>query len=90
MRKKYWHFIKLMGRSASHIALECALQTHPNLALISEEVEAQQRTLREIVEEIATLVKKRAEAKKDFGIVLSARRAHRIYSRDENDDCRVE
>jgi pyrophosphate--fructose-6-phosphate 1-phosphotransferase len=68
--KKYWHFVKLMGRSASHIALECALQTHPNIALISEEVETKRRTLREIVEEIATLVKKRAEAKKDFGIVL--------------------
>src|SRR5664280_459031 len=68
--KKYWHFIKLMGRSASHIALECALQTHPNVALISEEVEIKKRTLREIVEEIATLVKNRAEAKKDFGIVL--------------------
>ena len=68
--KKYWHFIKLMGRSASHIALECALQTHPNLAFISEEVEAAQRTLRDIVEEVATLVRQRAEAKKDFGIVL--------------------
>jgi diphosphate-dependent phosphofructokinase len=68
--KKYWHFIKLMGRSASHIALECALQTHPNVALISEEVEAKKKTLREVVEEIATVIKKRAEAKKDFGIVL--------------------
>ena len=54
--KKYWHFIKLMGRSASHIALECALQTHPNIAIISEEVETKKRTLREIVEEIATVV----------------------------------
>ncbi len=68
--KKYWHFIKLMGRSASHIALECALQTHPNIALISEEVEAKKMTLRQIVEDIAVVVKKRAEAKKDFGIVL--------------------
>ncbi len=68
--KKYWHFIKLMGRSASHIALECALQTHPNIALISEEVEAKKMTLREVVEEIASVIKKRAEAKKDFGIVL--------------------
>ena len=68
--KKYWHFIKLMGRSASHIALECALQTHPNIALISEEVENKKMTLREIVEEIAVVVKKRAEAKKDFGIAL--------------------
>ena len=68
--KKYWHFIKLMGRSASHIALECALQTHPNIALISEEVEAKKKTLREIVEEIAIVVKKRSEVKKDFGIAL--------------------
>src|ERR1035437_2310298 len=60
--KKYWHFIRLMGRSASHITLECALQTHPNFALISEEVEIKKRTLREIVEEIATLVKNRAAA----------------------------
>jgi len=68
--KKYWHFIKLMGRSASHIALECALQTHPNIALISEEVEAKKMTLRQIVEDIAKVVRQRAEAKKDFGIVL--------------------
>jgi pyrophosphate--fructose-6-phosphate 1-phosphotransferase len=68
--KKYWHFIKLMGRSASHIALECALKTHPNYTIISEEVAAKKRTLREIVEEIATLVKKRAAASKNFGIVL--------------------
>lgn len=68
--KKYWHFIKLMGRSASHIALECALQTHPNVALISEEVETKKMTLRQIVEDIATVIKKRAESKKDFGIVL--------------------
>jgi pyrophosphate--fructose-6-phosphate 1-phosphotransferase len=68
--KKYWHFIKLMGRSASHIALECALLTHPNVALISEEVEAKRLTLRAIVEQIATVVKRRADAGKNFGIVL--------------------
>ncbi len=51
--KKYWHFIKLMGRSASHICLECALQTQPNFAIISEEVQAKQKTLKEIVKEIA-------------------------------------
>jgi len=68
--KKYWHFIKLMGRSASHIALEAALQTHPNVALISEEVAAKQLTLRSIVESIATVVQKRAAAGKNFGVVL--------------------
>jgi pyrophosphate--fructose-6-phosphate 1-phosphotransferase len=68
--KKYWHFIKLMGRSASHIALECALQTHPNYTLISEEVEAKGKTLRQIVQEIATLVQRRSELGKNFGTVL--------------------
>jgi len=68
--KKYWHFIKLMGRSASHIALEATLQTHPNYSIISEEIAEKKRTLREIVDEIATLVKKRADAGKNFGIVL--------------------
>jgi diphosphate-dependent phosphofructokinase len=68
--KKYWHFIKLMGRSASHIALECALKTHPNVAIISEEVAEKKKTMRELVLEVATVVKKRAEAKKNFGIVL--------------------
>jgi pyrophosphate--fructose-6-phosphate 1-phosphotransferase len=68
--KKYWHFIKLMGRSASHIALECALRTHPNITLISEEVAEKKKTLKEIIHEIATIVKKRAEAGKEFGVVL--------------------
>jgi diphosphate-dependent phosphofructokinase len=68
--KKYWHFIKLMGRSASHIALECALQTHPNIALISEEVQSKRMTLRSIVESIATTIQQRAAAGKHFGIVL--------------------
>ncbi|NIZ18625.1 diphosphate--fructose-6-phosphate 1-phosphotransferase [Entomospira culicis] len=68
--RKYWHFIKLMGRSASHIALECALQTRPNVTLISEEVEAKQMTLADVVQEIAHSVMKRAEKGWNFGIVL--------------------
>ena len=68
--KKYWHFIKLMGRSASHIALECALQTQPNICLISEEVEKNKTSLGEIVEEICASIIKRAENKENFGIVF--------------------
>lgn len=68
--RKYWHFIKLMGRSASHIALETALQTQPNMCIISEEVEAKQQSLDNIVTEIASVVAKRAEMGMDFGTVL--------------------
>ena len=68
--KKYWHFIKLMGRSASHIALECALQTQPNIAIISEEVAAKKMTLGQIVEEIALVVAARAAAGMNFGVAL--------------------
>ena len=68
--KKYWHFIKLMGRSASHVALEVALQTHPNVALISEEVEEKKMSLSEVVTKIAKVVADRADAGKNFGIVL--------------------
>ena len=68
--RKYWHFIKLMGRSASHIALECALQTQPNICLISEEIEAKDMTLNQIVEQIAAAVAKRAENGNNFGVVL--------------------
>ena len=68
--KKYWHFIKLMGRSASHIALECALQTHPNYCIISEEVEAKNMTLDQIVADLANVVAKRAEKGDNFGTVL--------------------
>jgi len=68
--RKYWHFIKLMGRSASHIALECALQTQPNICLISEEVEAKEQSLDDIITEIATIVAKRAEQGDNFGTVL--------------------
>ncbi len=68
--RKYWHFIKLMGRSASHIALECALQTQPNVCLISEEVEAKEQSLDDIVNYIAGIVAERAAAGKNFGTVL--------------------
>jgi len=68
--KKYWHFIKLMGRSASHITLECALQTHPNIVIIGEEVKAKNMTLQQIVESIAEVVKKRSEEGKNFGVCL--------------------
>jgi len=68
--RKYWHFIKLMGRSASHIALECALQTQPNICIISEEVEAKQQSLDEIVAYIAEAVAYRGKNGKNFGTVL--------------------
>ena len=66
----FWHFIKLMGRSASHIALECALQTQPNYCIISEEVEAKNMTLDAIVADIAGVVAKRAAKGDNFGTVL--------------------
>lgn len=68
--RKYWHFIKLMGRSASHIALECALQTQPNICLISEEIQAKDLTLNDIVEQIAGTVAYRASQGNNFGVVL--------------------
>ncbi len=68
--KKYWHFIKLMGRSASHVTLECALQTQPNITLIGEEVEAKQQTLDDIVTYIAEAVAARAAKGCNFGTVL--------------------
>ena len=68
--KKYWHFIKLMGRSASHIGLECALQTQPNITLISEEVEVKKQTLGQIVEYMAEIVAKRAANGENFGVAL--------------------
>ena len=68
--RKYWHFVKLMGRSASHIALECALQTQPNICLISEEIEAKDMTLNEVVENIAEAVAYRAAQGNNFGVVL--------------------
>lgn len=69
-QKKYYFFIKLMGRSASHIALECALQTHPNLTLIGEEIEAKQLKISDITTLIADLVCHRAELGKDYGVIL--------------------
>ena len=68
--KKYWHFIKLMGRSASHVTLECALKTQPNIALIGEEVEQKNQSLDDIVTYIATVVKNRADKGLNFGIAL--------------------
>jgi diphosphate-dependent phosphofructokinase len=68
--KKYWHFIKLMGRSASHITLECALQTHPNITLIGEEVAAQKKTLKQITDELAAVIAKRADQGLNYGIIL--------------------
>ncbi|MFA6646922.1 MAG: diphosphate--fructose-6-phosphate 1-phosphotransferase [Sphaerochaetaceae bacterium] len=68
--KKYWHFVRLMGRSASHIALECALRTQPNACLIGEEIEANGTELTEIVDYLASIVAKRAEKGRNFGVVL--------------------
>ncbi len=68
--KKYWHFIKLMGRSASHVCLEAALQTQPNITLIGEEVEAKKQSLEEIVSYMANIITARANKGKNFGIAL--------------------
>ena len=68
--RKYWHFIKLMGRSASHIGLEVALQTRPNVALVSEEVEAKKLSLGDIVDGICASVSARADKGENFGVVL--------------------
>ncbi|MCQ2169565.1 MAG: diphosphate--fructose-6-phosphate 1-phosphotransferase [Bacteroidales bacterium] len=68
--RKYWHFIKVMGRSASHIALECALQTQPNVCLISEEIEKKEQSLDDIVKYIADIVAARAAQGNNFGTVI--------------------
>ena len=68
--KKYWHFIKLMGRSASHVTLECALKTQPNIALIGEEVEQKNESLDDIVTYIANVVKNRADQGMNYGVAL--------------------
>ena len=68
--KKYWHFIKIMGRSASHVALEAALQTQPNITLISEEVEAKKMSLESIVNYMTDIIVKRADMGKNFGIAV--------------------
>ena len=68
--KKYWHFIKLMGRSATHVGLEVALQTQPNITMISEEIEAKQMSLKSIVDYMSDVVARRAANGKNFGIAL--------------------
>ena len=68
--KKYWHFIKLMGRSASHIALECALETQPNICLISEEIQEKNMTLDDIVADMAATIAARAEKGDNYGVAL--------------------
>ena len=68
--KKYWHFIKVMGRSASHVALECALETQPNICLISEEVAAKKMSLSQIANYIADSVEKRAANGNNFGVAI--------------------
>ena len=68
--KKYWHFIRLMGRSASHIGLECALQTQPNICIISEEVEAKNLTLNDVVEDLVKVIVARGNAGQNFGTIL--------------------
>lgn len=68
--KKYWHFVKVMGRSASHVALECALETQPNICLISEEVAAKKQSLSEIADYIADAVEKRSANGNDFGVAI--------------------
>lgn len=68
--KKYYHFIRLMGRSASHIALECALLTRPTYSFIGEEVEAKKQTLQELVATLIEVIIKRAEDGKNYGVVL--------------------
>ena len=68
--KKYWHFVKIMGRSASHVALEAALQTQPNITLISEEVEQKKMSLSSIIDYITDIVVRRSEIGKNFGIAV--------------------
>ena len=68
--KKYWHFIKVMGRSASHVALECALQTQPNICLIGEEVAAKKMSLAQITNQIADAVEKRGNNGNNFGVAI--------------------
>ncbi len=68
--KKYWHFVKVMGRSASHVALECALETQPNICLIGEEVAAKKMSLAQITDYIADSVAKRAETAGNFGVAI--------------------
>ena len=68
--RKYWHFIKLMGRSASHIALECALKTQPNVCLIGEELAEKKVTLQQVTDYIVDIIVKRSQKGENFGVVL--------------------
>ncbi len=68
--KKYWHFVKVMGRSASHVALECALETQPNICLIGEEVKAKKMSLSQIADQVADSVAKRAANGDNFGVAI--------------------
>lgn len=68
--KKYWHFVKIMGRSASHVALEAALQTQPNITLISEEVQEKKMSLSSIIDYMTDIIVRRADAGKNFGIAV--------------------
>jgi pyrophosphate--fructose-6-phosphate 1-phosphotransferase len=68
--KKYYHFIRIMGRSASHVALECALQTHPQWTFISEEVETQKYSLQDVAKKLCDIVEKRADDGKNYGVIL--------------------
>ena len=67
---KYWYFIRLMGQDPSHLALECALQTHPNIVIISEECAFRGETLPDIVDRICEVIEERARQDKNFGCVL--------------------
>jgi diphosphate-dependent phosphofructokinase len=67
---KYWHFIRLMGRAASHVTLECALQTHPNISLISEEIQSRGITLDQIVDKMVQAIAYRAKNGKNYGVVI--------------------
>lgn len=68
--KGYYYFVRLMGRSASHIALECALQTRVNYVLVGEEVQAKKMTLAQITQDVANIICKRAEMGKNYGVIL--------------------
>lgn len=67
---KYYHFVRLMGRAASHITLECALQTHPNITIIGEEVAAKKQTLKNVTDYIVDIICKRAELGYNYGVIL--------------------
>ena len=68
--KKYYHFIRVMGRSASHISLECSLLTRPNYGYIGEEVEANKITLAQLVDELINIIVERSKSNKNYGVVL--------------------